>query len=315
VDKPGGGKKPNNNTPKKPSVRETREEVYLKYAWLLSLVQSDDTGTLRNVFDWAIQKYVENRNREVPLNLPFTEAELQAEINKTKWKQDRDSIRAQAEIDRARFPKDWDRSVEDRRTEIQELAQQYGVVIPTELLNELALDARLNGWEAAQIRQRLEPLLQASIERGEDLTGTAGNVQSELLAWIKRQGISIPQDVLTRLITAGAFGRQTLDDMKAEIRRMYLSGAYPGWASQIESGSDPFDLAAPYRGTIASLLELNEDEIDLNDPLLGQAMQSGMTLTDLKRVARKDPRWQYTDNAYQTYGNVATDLLSMFGFR
>jgi hypothetical protein len=40
-----------------------------------------------------------------------------------------------------------------------------------------------------------------------------------------------------------------------------------------------------------------------------------MTLTDLKRVIRKDPRWQYTDNAYQTYGNVATDLLSMFGFR
>jgi hypothetical protein len=310
--KPGGGKKPGN---KKPNVRETREEVYFKYAWLLSLVQSDDTGTLRAVFDWAVKKYVENSRLDVPLTLPFTESELQAEIEKTAWKRNRDSIRAQAEIDRARFPKDWDRSVSDRRTEIQELAQQYGVVISPDQLNQLALEARLNGWGEPQIRQRLEPLLRASIERGDDATGTAGDVQTQLLQWAARQGISIPRDVLARLVSAGALGRQGLEDMKAEIRRMYLVGAYPGWAKQIEAGADPYDLAAPFRGEIASLLELNDEEIGLDDPLLGQAMQGGMTLTDLRRVVRKDPRWQYTDNAHKTYGNVATDLLSMFGFR
>ena len=150
---------------------------------------------------------------------------------------------------------------------------------------------------------------------GADLTGEAGDVETSLSQWAARNGIQIPRDTMKRLIAAGAFGEQSIEDMKAELRRKYLVGAYPGWAKEIEAGADPYDLAAPYRATIASLLELNEEDIGLDDGLLGQAMQSGMTLTDLKRQVRNDPRWQKTDNAYATYANMGERLLEMFGFR
>jgi hypothetical protein len=86
---------------------------------------------------------------------------------------------------------------------------------------------------------------------------------------------------------------------------------------------DPADIAAPYKQRMARLLEVDENEIDLNDQLLQRGMQgvgadgkpSVVPLYSFEKQVREDPRWQYTDNAYETYTRVGTDLLRMFGFR
>ena len=56
-------------------------------------------------------------------------------------------------------------------------------------------------------------------------------------------------------------------------------------------------------------------DISFDDDLLSQAMQTKMTITDLKREARKDPRWDQTENALKTYADAGTNLLTMFGLR
>ena len=312
--KPGGASKPGGAALR---VAETREEVYRKYAWVLTLISEDETGSLRGFFDWVVKKYVDNARSSQPLPAPITEAEFERKLNETAWKQQYDSFEAQARIERAdpRLRQDWIRSVQTRRNEIQRIAEEYGVVLSETELDNFAEQSRLQNWDLSRIRNALTPVLERNIAEGGDLTGTAGDIQTQLSQWAARQGINIPDDTLRRLITSGALGRQSLEDMKAEIRRMYLRGAYPNWANEIDAGADPYDLAAPYRVTLASLLELNDEEIGLDDPLLSEAMQTGMTLTDLKRKVRTDPRWQATDNAYQTYTNVGTELLSMFGFR
>jgi hypothetical protein len=120
---------------------------------------------------------------------------------------------------------------------------------------------------------------------------------------------------LNRLVQTGAFGDQSIEDMKQQLRKTYLMGTFPGWEKEIAAGADPYDLAAPYRAQLASTLELNTEDISFDDDLLSQAMQTKMTITDLKREARKDPRWDQTENALKTYADAGTNLLTMFGLR
>ena len=75
---------------------------------------------------------------------------------------------------------------------------------------------------------------------------------------------------------------------------------------------------------MASLLEIGDaDQIDFNDQLLKRGLQSVgadgkprvMPLYEFEQQIRKDPRWDKTDNAYEVYANVGTNLLRTFGFR
>jgi hypothetical protein len=63
-------------------------------------------------------------------------------------------------------------------------------------------------------------------------------------------------------------------------------------------------------------LELNPDAINLNDPTLRSAIGSNgeMPIYDFQRTLRKDPRWQYTNNAREDVSNSVTKVLQDFGF-
>jgi hypothetical protein len=124
-----------------------------------------------------------------------------------------------------------------------------------------------------------------------------------------------------------------------------FSSQLPNWISRIENGEDPevfkqlirqtakiglpdkinklldqgLDLDAvyaPYRNTMASLLEVNPDSISLSDPLLRSAIQGDkeMPIYDFQRQIRKDNRWQYTNNARSEASDVARTVLRDFGF-
>lgn len=278
------------------------------YGFAAELVNSDPS--LQRLFKWA-SDYIQKYGR-TPTKYEFDQERL-----KTEWFQRYDSYQQEA-LKQQSDPLlrvDYERSIKDKQLSITEIARQYGVNVSDSELRELAEQARFNNWTDSELRMRLRPLLERSVVSGAGLTGDAGNIETELSEWAARNGLPIPRDALSRLVVSGAFGEQSIDDMKSEIRRKYLKGAYPAWANEIEAGADPYDLAAPYRRTLANLLELNEEQIGLDDPLLGRAMESGMNLTDLRAMVRKDPRWQTTDNAYETYASLGEELLGMFGFR
>jgi hypothetical protein len=68
---------------------------------------------------------------------------------------------------------------------------------------------------------------------------------------------------------------------------------------------------------MASTLELNPNDIQLNDPTLRMAIgpDKEMTTYDFNRALRKDSRWQYTDNAHQEVSDAAMKVLKDFGFK
>jgi len=74
---------------------------------------------------------------------------------------------------------------------------------------------------------------------------------------------------------------------------------------------------APYRQTMANLLELNADQIDLNDSTLRSAItdKGDMNIFDFKKQLKADDRWQYTENAKNEVSNVAMKVLRDFGFQ
>jgi len=74
---------------------------------------------------------------------------------------------------------------------------------------------------------------------------------------------------------------------------------------------------APYRQTMANLLEINADQVDINDPMLRNAItdKGDMNIYDFKRALKQDKRWQYTENAKQEVSDAAFKVLRDFGFQ
>ncbi len=104
--------------------------------------------------------------------------------------------------------------------------------------------------------------------------------------------------------------------IQKEIRGI-VAGTMPDSVKKLlDAGSDLEDVYLPYRSAMASVLEIPSDKIDINDPTLSGAItaQGNMPLYEFKRALRKDPRWQYTDNARETVSNGLTQVLKDFGF-
>lgn len=96
---------------------------------------------------------------------------------------------------------------------------------------------------------------------------------------------------------------------------------YPVFAGRLSKDRTVRDLASGYLGWAASVLELDPESIELDDPAvasaLGYADDKGnptlMPLWDYRKSLRRDPRWQMTDNAHDSYSNLASTFLKSMG--
>lgn len=139
-------------------------------------------------------------------------------------------------------------------------------------------------------------LLKTAVANGLDLEKTFA---SQLPNWTKRIENGEDPEIFKQLI------RQTAKiGLPDKINKL------------LDQGLDLDAVYAPYRNTMASLLEVNPDSISLSDPLLRSAIQGDkeMPIYDFQRQIRKDNRWQYTNNARAEASDVAKTVLRDFGF-
>ena len=283
----------------------------------LELINSD---TSLQEFIKRVRRYMDQNNDRTP-----TSNELDQIKQGIDWFERLNAVQEEARMLQAdpRRRADWNRAQELERENVRNIANNIGVDISDEDVKAIALDARLNGLTEQEIRQRMNPFLQASIAGGADLAGRAAEFEREILQWSRRNGLQLTGQTLAKYVQAGVEGRSTMDDVKNDLRRTYLLGQYPAWSDRIEKGFDPAEIAQPYIERMARLLEVDEQEIDLNDQLLQRGMQSigqdgkprVMPLYEFENEIRKDPRWEFTENAYDVYSRVGTNLLRTFGFR
>jgi hypothetical protein len=109
---------------------------------------------------------------------------------------------------------------------------------------------------------------------------------------------------------------ETLDTIKKDIRSIVAATMPDNVKKLLDAGSDLDDVYSPYKTAMSSVLEVPFDKIDLNDPSLTGAITANgnMPLYEFKNALRKDPRWQYTDNARQTVSGGLSQVLKDFGF-
>jgi hypothetical protein len=152
-----------------------------------------------------------------------------------------------------------------------------------------------------------------------DAAGIAANALDDLRTTARNNGFNLDRDFgnqvddWLRRISRG----EDVDDFKRLIRQQAKLGLPEKVGTLLDEGLDLSNVFAPYRNTMAALLEVTPDSINLDDPLLRSAYgpDKETSIYDFKRAVRKDPRWQYTDNAREEVSTIALNVLRDFGFQ
>ena len=152
-----------------------------------------------------------------------------------------------------------------------------------------------------------------------DAAGQAADALSKLRGVARANGFNLDKDFAGQVdgwLQRIAKGEST-DDFARIIRAQAKLGLPEKVGTLLDEGLDLANIYAPYRTRMANLLEVTPDAISLDDPLLRSAygQDKEMSLYDFQRAVRKDPRWQYTNNARQEVSNVALQVLRDFGFQ
>lgn len=159
--------------------------------------------------------------------------------------------------------------------------------------------------------------------------GEALQVQQSLAAIAKANGLSIA-DILPKL-GGSALGKDAeqntiqeilsgnidLNTVLSNARQIAAQGQPQYVRDLLGSGYNLDDIYAPYKQTMATVLELDPTQIDLNDNSLRMAIneKGDMNIYDYKKALRQDSRWQYTGQAKESVATAALGVLRDFGFQ
>lgn len=175
------------------------------------------------------------------------------------------------------------------------------------------------------IREKTAGFIAKDVALAEEanIYGEASKTMNDLRSWAQANGVTLTDNSIRNYTQQVIKGDRTVDDIKSDLRRTYVAGAYPAWADRINAGDDIADIAEPYRRTMANLLEVEDQEITLTDNTLRSALQgvgadgkpAVVPIYEFEKRVRKDPRWQYTNNAQADYSRAAYSILNMFGLR
>jgi hypothetical protein len=104
--------------------------------------------------------------------------------------------------------------------------------------------------------------------------------------------------------------------IKNQIRNLAGIGRPDNIKKLLSEGTDLGAIYAPYKRTMAALLELDPESIDINDTTLQSAIgDRELPIYEFRKILKKDPRWQYTNNAREEVSNKVLRVLRDFGFQ
>jgi hypothetical protein len=121
------------------------------------------------------------------------------------------------------------------------------------------------------------------------------------------------QDTLKRI----ALGEIDPTRLEQDVRKLAAVGQPQFVRDLLGQGINLDVIYAPYKRTMANILELDEGQIDLTDPTLRMGIndKGDVNLYDYSKALRQDNRWQYTGNAREEVSDAALTVLRNFGFQ
>lgn len=301
---------------KKLQAEQKKNPTVTKYTTKGGVQTSSTTGGLDDEF-WLtenIGKAFKSVIEENKLKDPIIERRL---ASKKVYDQVTKGLTGKA-LDDAAAKTEYGRSIAEGTNRIKEYALEAGITVSDDEAKSLARQLYDNGQDAdnATIRS----MLRGKITVGTGtLGGRAGTNLTELKKTAAANGLDLTKSFGAQVqnwlqsIEAG----ESLETYKQIIRNVAKLGLPDKVGALVDQGVDLETIYSPYRRQMASLLEVDDDAISLDDPLLRSAIgpDKEMSLYEFQRNIRKDPRWQYTNNAREKVSDIALDVLRDFGFQ
>lgn len=281
----------------------SKEELAANYGWALAFLKSDKS--LWGLFNKAVDKQ-------------WDPTRFIAELKRTSWwKKNSESVRQYAYL-KSTDPASLTQRRNALRAQIQDAAAQMGATLSSAQLNRVVENSLMFNWNDAQLRNTLASYTRAvnGVYRGQ-----AGSDVEDLrqVAW--RNGINLSAQTLQSWAQSMAAGNNSVDFYKASIRRQAKTLA-PGFAQELDSGMDLYDVANAYIQSKAKILEMNPADVDLFDSDVRGALSSkdasgkptSKSLWQFEQDLRKNPAWLKTQNAQDSVMSVGRQVLRDFGF-
>ena len=159
--------------------------------------------------------------------------------------------------------------------------------------------------EIAAIKQKKETREASALE----------STRQDLIKTALANGVTLNADQIVNFEQRMKSG-ENIDAIKNTIRDTASLGMPDPVKKLVASGVDLSTVYSPYKSILAQTLEINPNAITLNDPTLRMAIgpDKEMSLYEYQKALRKDPRWQYTNQARTEASDIATTVLRDFGF-
>jgi hypothetical protein len=207
----------------------------------------------------------------------------------------------------------------DIRQSIADRALALGVTLAENEIDDVVNNALSMGVSASS--SLVDGLIRAkfSYAPGKTLGGAAGGALGQLKATAAANGLDFDKQFGTQAQTwlSKILQGESPDTFKNVIRQTAKLGLPEKVGSLLDLGVDLDTIYSPYKNVMSSVLEINPQTIGLDDKTLRSAIgpDKEMTIYDWERFLRKDPRWQYTNNARQEVSGIGLNVLQQLGFQ
>lgn len=251
---------------------------------------------------------------------PWSPEKIIAAVQNSQWYATHSDTARQLIAIMRSDPSTYSQRVDNLSFQLQSMAAQLGVQMTPQQLQQLGVDALMNGYDqnTAVLNQKMAAFLRPA--SGNHFGGQAGSYEDQIRQSMMELGVFMPESQLDNQIQQIVAGKQSVQGVNAQLRTQAAS-MYPAYAKQINSGMNLSDIASPYMQRAQQLLEQGPGSVNIQTPIIKNALQytqdgqpTAMPMYDFEKQVRQDPRWLSTDNAQDAFMSNAHQVLTNFGF-
>lgn len=248
----------------------------------------------------------------------WSAANFIAKFRSTKYYKNHGEKWRTTEALRLTDPKTYQTEWNAAKAEVSTTASALGATLSESTLTNVVNAYYRQGYNPQQLNTLLSRYI---FVKDGVLGGQAGKNVQDLKELARANGVQYNGDWFNNASRAVIAGKSTMQDYENAIREQAAS-AFPVYAEQIKAGQNVADIASPYVQRMSALLEINSNDIDLFDNSIKQALsgrnpETGKaetkSLWQFENDLRKDPRWQYTNNAREATSSITNGILKRWG--
>jgi hypothetical protein len=281
----------------------SKRELAAQYGWALSVLKGNPE--LWKIFNKAVRQ-------------TWTPQRFVAEVRNTDWFRKTSEARRNYQVLRDTDPATFKARVNQTRALIRDAVVAMGAQMSDKEIDRLAHNVLKFGWNDAQIRDTIAGSVREGVKGTYGGEAAANSEQLRQVALLN--GVQLSDKTLRNWLVRIAAG-ESIEGFEQYVRQM-ASEAYPQYADRLQAGEDLDDIVSPYKETMARVLEINPEELDLFDPTIRKAFQAvdektGQPTTkplwQFERELKQDVRWQRTNNARDELMSAGQKVLRDFG--